>query len=58
MVEPERQDVPEWMKSGLLHLQHLDYAEALNCFRQALMLNPNLPEGWLNYGSVLEKLGC
>lgn len=58
MLEPELQDVPEWIKSGLLHLQHLDYAEALNCFRQALMLNPNLPEGWHNYGSVLEKLGC
>lgn len=58
MLEPELQDVSEWMKSGLLHLQHLDYAEALNCFRQALMLNPNLPEGWLSYGSVLEKLGC
>jgi tetratricopeptide (TPR) repeat protein len=58
MVEPELQDVPAWMKSGLLHLQHLDYAEALNCFRQALMLNPSLPEGWLNYGAVLEKLGC
>jgi tetratricopeptide (TPR) repeat protein len=58
MVEPELQDVPAWMERGLFHLQHLDYAEALHCFRQALMLDPSLPDGWLNYGSVLEKLGC
>jgi tetratricopeptide (TPR) repeat protein len=58
MVEPEPQDVSEWMETGLLHLQHCDYTEALHCFRQALMLNPQLPEGWLSYGSVLEKLGC
>jgi tetratricopeptide (TPR) repeat protein len=58
MVEPESQDVSEWMETGLFHLQHFDYAEALHCFRQALMLNPSLPEAWLNYGAVLEKLGC
>lgn len=58
MVEPEPQVVSEWMKTGLFHLQHFDYAEALHCFRQALMLNPSLPEAWLNYGAVLEKLGC
>lgn len=58
MLESEPQDISAWMDSGLRHLQHLDYAEALNCFRQALMLNPSLPEGWLQYGSVLEKLGC
>jgi tetratricopeptide (TPR) repeat protein/CHAT domain-containing protein len=58
MIEPEPQNESEWMKTGLLHLQHFDYAEALHCFRQTLMLNSALPEGWLNYGSVLEKLGC
>lgn len=58
MLEPQPQNESEWMKTGLLHLQHFDYAEALHCFRQALMLNSSLPEGWLNYGSVLEKLGC
>jgi tetratricopeptide (TPR) repeat protein len=58
MLEPEPQNESAWMEKGLLHLQHFDYAEALHCFRQALMLNPNLPEGWLSYGSVLEKLGC
>jgi tetratricopeptide (TPR) repeat protein len=58
MLEPEPQNESEWMKTGLFHLQHFDYAEALHCFRQALMLNSSLPEGWLNYGSVLEKLGC
>ncbi len=58
MLESEPRDISAWMDSGLRHLQHLDYAEALTCFRQALMLNPSYPEGWLNYGSVLEKLGC
>ncbi|WP_404784081.1 tetratricopeptide repeat protein [Altericista sp. CCNU0014] len=58
MLEPDPRDITAWMDSGLLHLRHFEYAEALNCFRQALILNPNLPEGWLQYGSVLEKLGC
>jgi tetratricopeptide (TPR) repeat protein len=58
MVEPGPQAVSEWMETGLFHLQHFDYAEALNCFRQALMLNSSLAEAWLNYGAVLEKLGC
>jgi tetratricopeptide (TPR) repeat protein len=58
MLESEPRDISAWMDDGLRHLQHLNYAEALTCFRQALILNPNLPEGWLQYGSVLEKLGC
>jgi tetratricopeptide (TPR) repeat protein len=58
MLESESQDISAWMDNGLRHLQHLDYAEALTCFRQALILNSNLPEGWLQYGAVLEKLGC
>jgi tetratricopeptide (TPR) repeat protein len=58
MLEPESQDVSVWLEKGRLALQCLNFIDAYECFVQALNLDPNIPEAWLQYGSVLEKLRC
>ncbi|HEY9828157.1 MAG TPA: tetratricopeptide repeat protein, partial [Stenomitos sp.] len=45
------------LEQGKFHAQRLNYAEALDCFRQELRLQPSLGNCWLQYGFVLEKLG-
>lgn len=58
MLEPDFQDIAGWIERGRLALQRLNVLEAHECLIQALNLDPTLPEVWLQYGSVLEKLGC
>jgi tetratricopeptide (TPR) repeat protein/CHAT domain-containing protein len=57
MLEPDSQD-SGWLEKGRLALQCLNTIDAYEYFVQALNLDPNSPEAWLQYGSVLEKLGC
>ncbi|MGB8699293.1 MAG: tetratricopeptide repeat protein [Thermosynechococcaceae cyanobacterium] len=58
MAESASHNGQYWSEKGQFQAQCLNYAEALNCFRQGLQVAPNTPEIWLLYGSVLEKLGC
>ncbi len=58
MLEPDSQDVSVWLEKGRLALQCLNAIDAHECYVQALNLDPTIPEAWLQYGSVLEKLGC
>ncbi len=58
MLEPDSQDVSGWLEKGQLALQCLNTIDAHEYFVQALILDPSIPEAWLQYGSVLEKLGC
>jgi tetratricopeptide (TPR) repeat protein len=58
MIEPDSQDVAGWLEKGQLALQCFNTIDAYEYFVQALNLDPNVPEAWLQYGSVLEKLGC
>jgi tetratricopeptide (TPR) repeat protein/CHAT domain-containing protein len=58
MLEPDSQDVSGWLEKGRLALQCLNTIDACKYFAQALNLDPNIAEAWLQYGSVLEKLGC
>jgi tetratricopeptide (TPR) repeat protein len=58
MLEPDSQDVSGWLEKGQLALQCHNAIDAYECFIQVLNLDPNIPEAWLQYGSVLEKLGC
>lgn len=58
MTQSDDQDPQEWIGQGQLHLQCLNYVEALTCFNQALILNPSHSDAWGKCGTVLEKLGC
>jgi tetratricopeptide (TPR) repeat protein len=58
MLEPDSQDVSGWLEKGQLALQCFNTIDAYEYFVQALNLDPNIPEAWLQYGSVLERLGC
>lgn len=58
MTQSDSQDPQEWIGQGQLHLQCLNYVEALTCFNQALILNPSHADAWGKCGTVLEKLGC
>jgi eukaryotic-like serine/threonine-protein kinase len=41
---------------GLAHMELGEYSEALSSFRQALMLDKNRPDGWLNLARARLKL--
>ena len=58
MIDSELQSVSNFLEQGHLALQCLNIIDAREYCVQALRLNPSLPEAWLQYGSILEKLGC
>ncbi len=48
-------DNPDWMRwnnLGIGYLDQLQYADALDAFKQALKLRPDYPDGWINVALV------
>ena len=58
MINSELQNVSKLLEQGQVALQCLSIIEAREYCVQALRLDPSLPEAWLQYGFILEKLGC
>jgi len=53
------QDSPErdrWTERGMAHMDMGEHSEALSCFRQAVALDPNHAESWLNLARARLKL--
>lgn len=44
------------MERGLAHIELGEYSEAQSCFRHALMLDKNRPDGWLNLARARLRL--
>lgn len=45
-----------WIERGLAHMDLHEYSEALSCFRQAVELDPDRADGWLNLAGARLKL--
>ncbi|HEX4148051.1 MAG TPA: tetratricopeptide repeat protein, partial [Pirellulales bacterium] len=47
----------DWNQRGLSAVRRGDFAEAKNCFQQAVLLDPGYGSGWTNLGNAEKRLG-
>jgi len=53
----DRRDIEAWALLGAIQEQLGEYRDAETCLRQAIALQPNIPDGFLTLGNVLLKQG-
>ena len=51
------EEITEIIKKGDGYMKNGQYLEALSCFEQAIILNPNDPDLWNSKASALRSMG-
>lgn len=49
--------IEELCKKGNLFFENGEFLEAIECYEQALLLNPNDPDLWNSKGRILRSMG-
>ena len=52
-----KNDEKSWSARGFAYIMKKDYDQALHSFEQAIVVNPQNAENWINKASVLKVMG-